>query len=43
MRGQVPGDGGSLAGAVEGVVWILVVVVLLVPFTFRFMRKKIIK
>ncbi len=34
---------GNPAGAVEGIVWILVVVVLLVPFTFRFMRKKIIK
>jgi len=34
---------GNPAGAVEGVVWILVVAVLLVPFTFRFMRKKIIK
>lgn len=29
--------------AVHGVMWIIVVVILLVPFTFRLMRKKIIK
>ncbi len=29
--------------AVQGVVWIMVVVVILAPFTFRLMRKKIIK
>ncbi len=34
---------GNPEGALEGVVWILVVVVLLAPFTFRLMRKKIIK